>query len=446
MPTHAHYKDEGLNTLSEQGYNVAQFVSHDPTGRQRYSRTLGQAANYVFDTVADCSEYILAHSTGHSLNVRSFDPTDPKSKPFDYGITRTGDATALVAQRHRDGLHTIINETINVDDGGVSGVVFGNVIEFAPHDTPRCVEKPGTVQLTRSMGAATLHAIYGFTPDFPHDPNLRMEFSIHPLKHGYKDSHTVVWETEFSTHMPIEAVTQWPNKFSDMLIADQIGLNVPKTTVFNRTIKPFEFGRSTGSHEVWLRTAPNVQTPGLFTTVHGWIDPYKLLEREDPRGEAIASILSQESVGAVYSGACIMSADNELLVEGKAGTGDGFMVGEQPVEQLPGYIRKVVSDTYYQAESRLGPVRFEWVYDGIYVWVVQLHKGKSSSTSEIIYPGQDDTEYIEYDTTRGINGLRDLITAHMPGAGIILRGNVGVTSHFGDLLRKAGIPSKLIRT
>jgi len=449
-----HYKDEGLNRLSERGYNVAQFASHDTNGVQRYSRTLGQVANYEFETITDTAEYILTHSTEHSINVRSFDPLDPKSKPFEYGLTRIQDAVTVVEQRHTEGLYTIINETISVDDGGVSGVIFGDVIEFAPHDTPRCVEKPGTVQFTRSMGTFALKSIYGFIPNFPVNPNLRVEFSIHPLKHGYQHDHTIVWETEEAGHTPLEAETQWPNRFSDMLgdktfglvIADQIGLYVPKTTVFNRTVKPFEFGRSTGSHEVWLRTAPNKQTPGLYTTIHGWTDPYKLLEREDPKGEAIASILSQESVEAQYSGACVMSADEELIIEGKSGTGDGFMVGEQPSEELPEYIRHVVGETYRQAASRLGPVRFEWVYDGTHVWVVQLHRGKSTSTSNVIYPGEVETRYIDYDASLGIEGLRELIAAHVTGTGITLHGNVGVTSHFGDLLRKAAIPSKLIRT
>jgi len=454
MTGHDHYKDEGLNRLSTQGYNVAQYVSHDPSGKQRYSRTLGQVANYDFMAAQDATEYLLTHSTEHSVNVRSFDPSDPKSKPFDYGLTRVDDAVAILKKRHADGLHTILNETIDIDDGGVSGVVFGDVVEFAPHDTPRCVEKPGTVQFTRSMGTAALHSIYGFAPNFPIDPNLRVEFSIHPLKHGYQHDHTIVWETESSPHFPMEVETNWPNRFSDMLgdktfglvVADQIGLRVPKTTVFNRTIKPFSFGQTTGSNEVWLRTAPNKQTPGLFTTVHGWTDPYKLLEREDPSGEAIASILSQEGVEACYSGACIMSADDELLIEGKAGAGDSFMVGERDAEHLPDYILKVVGDTYRKAETQLGPVRMEWVYDGAHVWVVQLHRGKSSSTSGIIYPGDDDTRYLAYDTSQGIGGLRELIAAHISGTGIELHGNVGVTSHFGDLLRKAGIPSKLIRT
>ena len=42
-----------------------------------------------------------------------------------------------------DGYFTIVNETVDTADGGVSGVVLGDIMEFAPLDTPRGVEKPG---------------------------------------------------------------------------------------------------------------------------------------------------------------------------------------------------------------------------------------------------------------------------------------------------------------
>ena len=90
-------------------------------------------------------------------------------------------------------------------------------------------------------------------------------------------------------------------------------------------------------------------------------------------------------------------------------------------------------------------MRFEWVYDGDTVWVVQLHKGTSESTGNTIVKGGDSTLYIPYETANGINGLRDLIANHKPDTGIKLIGDVGITSHFGDLLRKANIPSFIVR-
>jgi hypothetical protein len=86
-------------------------------------------------------------------------------------------------------------------------------------------------------------------------------------------------------------------------------------------------------------------------------------------------------------------------------------------------------------------VRFEWVYDGRQPWAVQLHRGATLSSGRTVYPGQANT-YHRFDVANEIEALRTLITKIKgTGEGIILVGNVGVTSHFGDLLRKAKIPS-----
>ncbi len=451
-----HFKDSGLARLSQEGHNVAQFVSYDPDGNQRYSRVVGQSKNHEFDSQEEAVDYLLRNSTGQSVNVRSYDPADPKSKPFRYGNTTLDQAMGHVRELSAAGLHLIVNETIDIDDGGVSGVAFGNVIEFAPHDTPRCVEKPGTAQFTRAMGADVLRKVYGFQPDFAANPDTRLEFSIHPLTRGYRDGHTIIWEAEQAAGAPLAAELQWPNRFSDMLgdktfgllVADSIGLHVPHTEVFNRTVAPFSFGQQTGSKESWLRTAPNKQTPGLYTTVKGWTDPYKLMANEDPTHENIASVLRQDNIAAQFSGAAIMGADGKLLIEGTSGQGDSFMVGEQGIVQLPDYLQATIQETYKQASDRLGPVRFEWVYDGTHVWVVQLHRGISASAGETIYPETDNqpTAYLTYDTAQGIDGLRTLIEqAKRTNVGITLNGNVGITSHFGDLLRKAEIPSRINR-
>jgi hypothetical protein len=82
----------------------------------------------------------------------------------------------------------------------------------------------------------------------------------------------------------------WPNRFSrfvgdkvfGLLVADAIGLAVPRTTAVSRKIAPFAFGLSTESCEWWTRTAPTEQVPGKFTTRRGWTDPFDLLRREDP--------------------------------------------------------------------------------------------------------------------------------------------------------------------
>lgn len=449
-----HFKDEGLNRLSNEGYNVAQFASFGPDGALRHSRVKGLTQNHEFASQREAAEYLLTNTTEHSVNVRSFAPDDPKSKPFEYGLKTIDDVIANLGARASDGLYTIVNETVNVDDGGVSGVAFGNVIEFAPHDTPRCVEQPGTAQFARAMGADVINKVYGFFPIFAASPDTRLEFSVHPLRHGYKNEHTIIWEAENADDAPLNADLLWPNRFSDMLgdktfgllVADSIGLDVPRTEVFNRTVAPFTFGTPTGNGEAWLRTAPNKQTPGLYTTTKGWIDPFALMQREDPTGQNISSILRQDGVDAKFSGACIMGADGNLIVEGKAGEGDNFMIGLDGIAQLPRYVEDAVRKTYKKASDHLGPVRFEWVYDNVHTWVVQMHRGVSASAGAVIFSGPDDTIYQRYETKNGIEGLRALIADNTKGNGIILVGNVGITSHFGDLLRKAQIPSRLERT
>ena len=102
----------------------------------------------------------------------------------------------------------------------------------------------------------------------------------------------------------------------------------------NRRIAPFSFGRSTGWGEHWIRTAPPEQMPGVFATHRGWIDPFVLLQTADPDGRNIASVLSQEGVHPVYSGALIVMADGATRVEGCAGTGEAFMVGEKNIQTI----------------------------------------------------------------------------------------------------------------
>jgi hypothetical protein len=169
------------------------------------------------------------------------------------------------------------------------------------------------------------------------------------------------------------------------------------------------------------------------------------MAKEDPQGENIATILHQEGVRALFSGAAIMGNDNQLIIDGTKGEGDDFMVGIQASTMLPDVVQRKIRETYDYAESQLGPVRFEWVFDGETVWVVQLHKGKSVSYGNVIYPGSDSVQYEMFDTKRGLEELRALIetVGNDPTRGITLTGDVGITSHFGDILRKAKVPSRL---
>ena len=103
-----------------------------------------------------------------------------------------------------------------------------------------------------------------------------------------------------------------------------------------------------------------------------------------------------------------------------------------------------IRQLYEQASAKLGPVRIEWVHDkhGA-TWIVQIHRGITQSQGAVIYKGEADL-YHRFDVSRGIDELRALISrVQGTGEGIILVGKVGVTSHLGDLLRKAEIASRI---
>jgi len=448
--TNSHYKDSILDALAHQS-NVAEFVSFAPNLQQRFAWVRGYPENYQFSSSRQAVEAILERSTEHSVNIRSFAPENPKSREFIYGKTDPESVLSDVRRLAAQGLYTIVNETIDVNDGGVSGVAYGDVIEFAPGDTPRCVEKPGTAAMPLQLGNRLFRVVYGFSPNLPEHHSWRVEFSLHPLRRGFRNEHTIVWEIEETGTSPSAITVAWPNRFSQwvgdkafgLLIAHLIGLKVPRTNVICRRVAPFSFGADTGLAEPWLRTCPTQQVPGKFTTRRGWLDPFQLMQQEDPDAEMIASVLAQQGVDAKFSGALVAQATREPIVEGVSGHGDDFMIGRRGPEALPKQIISDVLTAYRRATDNLGPVRFEWVHDGKAAWIVQLHKGVGSSVGRVLFPGNSTRDHY-FDVRNGIDALRRLIEqVSGTDGGIVLVGHIGVTSHFGDLLRLARIPSRL---
>jgi hypothetical protein len=445
-----HFKDAILDRLARES-NVAQFISFDPSLKQRFAWLRGYPPNHRFVTPEAGVEALLRASPEGSVNIRSFDPDYPESRPFKYGIRDGTEVVSTLRQFATSGLYTIVNETIDVNDGGVSGVVYGDLVEFAPGVTPRAVEAAGTASMPRELAVRLFKVVYGFEPDWPAQTHLRVEFSLHPLRRGYHFGQTIVWETKEAGHPPAAQDVAWPNLFSrfigdkafGLLVAHLLGFQVPRTLVIPRRLAPFGFGADTGLHEPWIRTCPTEQVPGRFTTRRGWLDPYRLLNDEDPTGQAIASVLWQQGVDAKASGAVIAQADGSPLLEGVEGRGDEFMIGERGPEVLSKGVARDVLALYEKAVDRLGPVRFEWVHDGRTPWIVQLHKGASPTTGRVIFPGEA-ARYRRFDVKLGIEELRQLIAGRRDAdEGIVLVGRVGVTSHFGDLLRRARIPSHI---
>jgi hypothetical protein len=445
-------KDRSLDELARVG-NVAQFVSfthENGNAVQQYCRIAGFEPNHPFTTVREALVSLLATSPDGTINLRSFTPDSPRSRDFYYAIANVEEALSKTERLLSEGLFVIANETVDVSDGGVSGVVQGGVIEFAPDDTPRCVEKEGTASLPVVWGLKLIRSVYGFEPDLVDAGKGRLEFSVHPKPRGWKKTHTLMWEYEGSDSAPADPNLSWPNRFSrhigdkafGLLVADAMGLPVPRTMVLSRRIAPFSFGRETGSHEVWTRTCPIEQEPGRFTTVKGWVDPFKLLTIEDPYGNAIASVLSQAAIRARFSGAAITDRDGSPVIEGAAGEGDRFMLGEKSPEALPAEVLADVEKIYSEAHSLIGATRFEWVHDGDKVWIVQLHRGGTNTAAAMLVPGEA-AEWAVFKASRGLEELRRFLDTLPDHVGVRIEGQVGLTSHFADLLRKTKRPARI---
>ena len=269
-----------------------------------------------YETQGDIRKDIVAlikASKGKSVNIRSFSETSMKSSRFVYGkrLEDINEIMEIIKENCNEGKYSIVNETIDVNDGGVSGVLLNNIIEFAPNDTPRCVEKPGSCRMERGMGLHMLETVYGFYPAADMPQNYRTEFSLHPSREGLDSKNTVVWEFEEFPSEKMEVRMEWPNRFSKfigdkafgLLVADYLGFNVPRTTVIARNVPPFTFGKDTGLNETWIRTAPIVKEPGKYFTDDRWQDPFELMAQEESKGEKdinIASILSQKAVEALF--------------------------------------------------------------------------------------------------------------------------------------------------
>jgi hypothetical protein len=261
------------------------------------------------------------------------------------------------------------------------------------------------------------------------------------------------WELEQVSELNIEPSLQWPNHFSrlvgdktyGLLLAAEIGLPVPTTTVISRKIAPFTFGKDTGSAERWIRTCPKEQVPGKFTTHHGWKDPFELLAQEDGNGNNIAAVLAQHAVPPKYSGALIVDAAGKPVVEGVKGEGEDLMKGIALPEELPGSIINDVLAVYDIALQHFGPVRFEWVHDGERAWVVQLHRGATTTNASMLVSGEA-SKWRKFEVSKGLEALRAELKKLSSGEGIILIGQIGLTSHIADVVRKAGKPAKLATT
>ena len=437
------FKDSDLGQLAS-GHNVAQFVSFDPELRQRHLRLKGYADDHVFRDCLEACEAVRSMSHSGQVNVRSFKADVPSGNPFIYGISTARGAKHALQELAASGYYTIVNETIDIEDGGVSGVLVGECLEFAPKETPRCVEGKGIARLPTGKGLKLLETVYGFAPKLQFGPGSRVEFSVHPQRQGLRDEHTVVWEVQQRLGSGRMADVRWPNPFSrfigdkayGLLVAHTFGLPVPRTTVISRSLAPFSFGEPTGCFEKWLRTCPAERIPGKLPTYFGWRDPTPLFDDRE-----VVSVLSQDSVDPAFSGAASVGATGWVRIEGVEGAGNMYMLGRvAPMAALPEHVEFSVRNLVGRIPLELGSVEFEWVYDGRRAWIVQLRSNASNSRAKIT--AQEDRQYVRFDVSEGLDALRKLAGSLSGGnVGVVLVGNVGLNSHMAQVLLDERIAS-----
>jgi hypothetical protein len=444
-----HFKDARLNELAELG-NVAQFVSFGPDGVQRFGRIAGLAPNEALESTASALGLLIERSGERRINLRSFRPDQPQGNEFVYGINTTDEAETAVFRLIRQGLFVIANETIDVNDGGVSGVAQGGAIEFAPGATPRVVETARVTGLPLNIGLTVLRSVYGFDLEIPLPPDWRVEFSIHPVCRGFRHMHSVLWEAEKAPGTNLTLSPRWPNSFSQfigdkvfgLLLAESIGLSVPRTTAICRGVAPFSFGQSTSSEVKWLRTCPRLPEPGLYPTVRGWTDPFHLMASDT--GDRIAAVLVQEEVPATFAGAMLTDRRGSPIIEGVHGFGDQLMLGRAHPIALPAHLLGMLEELHRAAFDACGSVRIEWGFDGRRVWVFQLQQEAATSAGLVVVPGEVDTE-VDFMVSDGLEGLRELVEQLVgTRTGIRLVGSIGITSHIADVLRRHKIPSRIL--
>ena len=408
--------------------NVAQFVSFGP-GRRPAPAALVPARPPARPPVRAAprrrSGPPRAGPAAGSVNVRSFQAGAPKGGPFSYGLTRRDDVMAVLRARAGDGLHTIANETVDVDDGGVSGVALGGLVEFAPGDTPRSVERPGTVALGHDHAMRLLRTVYGFTPDLDGRPDERVEFSIHPLVAGVRQTHTIVWERERvdpvrltpSAHLaqpvqPLPRATRpsacwWPTCTASRpghhrrrAPGRPVPLRPPHRQ--RRALDPHLPGRAgPGQVPDPAGLAGPVRPPGRRRTRRGRPSPPCSPRRASRPGGRVPP--SPTTTAGCWSRA-------------SPGSGEDFMLAREAPAPLPDRVLDDVRRVGDRAAAALGPVRFEWAHDGADAWVVQLHLATAAATGTTIHPGTP-SRWRRFDPSLGLDAPPPADRDRRPGRG-----------------------------
>jgi hypothetical protein len=200
---------------------------------------------------------------------------------------------------------------------------------------------------------------------------------------------------------------------------------VPATTVVGRRVAPC----------AW--TAP----PGAASGGCAPVRPSRCQAGSRPGGLVRPfAVLAQEGMRARWF--AVPGDGGGLLVEGVAGFGDEFMLARAAPARLPERVVDDVRRVGLRATVALGLIRFEWAHDGDRSWMLQLHLATAAPSATAIHPGTA-SRWHGIDPSLGLERLRELIVAVGQVEHAEVAGDIGVTSHTGELLRWAAIPSKL---
>src|SRR5207237_10533917 len=113
------------------------LASRQRTGnRGRYTPEFVVERQIKASPTRSALEALLMASAEERINIRSYEPDDPQSREFVYGLKNVEEAAGAGERLSARGLHTNVNETIDAGAGGGSRVLIGNIHEFVLDGAP----------------------------------------------------------------------------------------------------------------------------------------------------------------------------------------------------------------------------------------------------------------------------------------------------------------------
>ena len=297
-------KDQMLSRLAQHA-NVAQFVSFGPGPDlpQRHARLRGHRPDHRFAGAADAVGALLALAWSGSVN----------SAASARGAQRRPVQLRPDPRRRRPGLPcapappTASTRSPTRRSTSTTGASRGSPSAAWSSSPPGTrpgrwsgPARPPSPTTTPSRCWAPLH---GVTPDLEATPGERVEFSVHPLVAGVRQTHTIVWEAERVDPAPLAKPLTWPNRVQP--VPRRQGSSACWSPTCSRPARAgHDRGRPPG-RPVRLRPPhrqrgavdphlPGRAGPRPVTRPSGAGGTFALLAEEDPSSTAIVSVLAQE--------------------------------------------------------------------------------------------------------------------------------------------------------